>query len=132
MTLSLENSKSLKENSFFSKIYKFVAKHRRLSLFSCGLLFATPFMLEWLFPFTFISLCLFFLILDTEKHTLEKDCKRFLFPFFRKRNNDVAKGIFSQYFFFFLGCNLFVYTLFFKLYPFEGFDYLLKLSFGCV
>ncbi len=83
------------------KISVATKKHTSIFSFISGLLFAIPFIWGWLFPFIFLSLILFF-------YTLRQ----------REKN-----GHFKPFFLFFLGIYTIVYTLFFKLYPFEGFDF---------
>ncbi len=74
-----------------------------MSSFVCGMIFAAPFFKEWLFPLTFLSLFGFFYLINVEANE--------------------RKSRFIYHFAFFFGCFINVYTLFFKLYPFEGFDF---------
>ncbi len=87
--------------NFFQSI---LSVRKFIFLFIGGIMFATPYIWEWLFPFTFISLILLFSILNHQK-------------------DNKIKSYFKCFLVFFIGCFLTVYTLFFKLYPFEGFDF---------
>ncbi len=78
-----------------------IKNHTSVFSFLSGLLFAIPFIWGWLFPFTFLSLALFFYSLKQRE----------------------KKGCFKPFFLFFSGVYAIVYTLFFKLYPFEGFTF---------
>ncbi|MBE6648370.1 MAG: apolipoprotein N-acyltransferase [Ruminococcaceae bacterium] len=99
----------MKENNIcflkttFVKVISFFKAHRITASFICGMIFAAPFFREWLFPLTFLSLLCFFYLTNAEE---SKKKSRFIY-----------------YFAFFFGVFISVYTLFFKLYPFEGFDF---------
>ncbi len=93
----------MKEN-LKNKFKAITSSHSLFCSFIGGILFATPFIQEWLFTFTFLGLILFFSVLE-----------------FPKDKRD--KSMFKCFFAFLFGCFLLVYTLFFNLYPFEGFDF---------
>lgn len=91
------------------KISSLIESHKYISSFVSGIIFATPFISEWLFPFVFLGLVIFFYATFEQS---EKPCSRRIF----NKN-------FFEFFFFFFGCCLTVYTVFLKLYPLEGYDF---------
>ncbi len=90
-----------KSSSIFKNITSFIKKHTFIFAFLSGLIYAIPFMVEWLFPLIFFALVTFFYTLNSRE----------------------KRGDFRSFFLFFFGTYLVVYTLFFKLYPFEGFSF---------
>ncbi len=92
-----------------NKTLNFIKSHKYVFSFISGIIFATPSMQEWLFPLTFLGLILFF-YLSTE--TIETVKKKKIFS-----------RSFKRFSLFFLGQFLTIYTLFFKLYPLEGYDF---------
>ncbi len=94
------------------KFKSFIMSHKYITYFVNGVIFATPFMLEWLFPLTFLGLIIFFYSINI--NFLNKtECEK---------KSHITK-CFITFFLFFMGMCLTVYTLFLKLYPFEGFDF---------
>ncbi len=99
-----EFSKFTHKHNSINFLKSILSVHKYIFLFIGGIMFATPYIWEWLFPLTFISLILLFSILNYQKDNKIKIC-------------------FNYFFIFFGGCFLTVYTLFFNLYPFEGFNF---------